>query len=61
MLSLFQHDLDFEKVLLAEERNLIEFRAIGGQVQIVNLLIFCICFSDSLLNYPFVQYRLSCQ
>ncbi|XP_008465914.2 uncharacterized protein LOC103503494 isoform X1 [Cucumis melo] len=29
-----QHGQNFEKVLLAEERNLIEFRAIGGQVEL---------------------------
>ncbi|XP_023553987.1 uncharacterized protein LOC111811402 [Cucurbita pepo subsp. pepo] len=29
-----QHDQDFEKVLLAEERHLIEFRAIGGLVEL---------------------------
>lgn len=40
LLLRFQQGQNFEKVLLAEERHLIEFRAIGGQVQIVDLTVY---------------------
>lgn len=52
----FQHGQNFEKVLLAEERHLIEFRAIGGQVQIVNLTVYLLIYILSM----FLRFSSEC-